>query len=139
MHALLESGAPVATIVGKSGDFHVTEALGTTLAENLAMIGDTIAYLRPRMDEVIFDAEHFFDGFRANREYALATLRAAETAGAHWLVLCDTNGGTLPHELTAILREVTRHGKTQPGIHVHNDPERAVANSLAAVSEGRSQ
>src|SRR5213078_392666 len=111
----------------------------TTLDENLAMIEDTIAYLRPRMDEVIFDAEHFFDGFRANREYALATLRAAETAGAHWLVLCDTNGGTLPHELTAILREVTRHVKTPLGIHVHNDAECAVANSLAAVSEGVSQ
>src|SRR6266581_4467992 len=93
MQALLESGAPVATIVGKSWDFHVTEALGTTLAENLAMIDDTIAFLRPRMQEVLFDAEHFFDGFRANRDYALATLKAAETAGASWLVLCDTTGG----------------------------------------------
>src|SRR5213593_3651286 len=139
MQALVEAGAPVATIVGKSWDFHVAAALDTTLDENLAMIEDTIAYLRPRMDEVIFDAEHFFDGFRANREYALATLRAAETAGAHWLVLCDTNGGTLPHELTAILREVTRHVKTPLGIHVHNDAECAVANSLAAVSEGASQ
>jgi len=139
MQALVEAGAPVATIVGKSWDFHVAAALDTTLDENLAMIEDTIAYLRPRMDEVIFDAEHFFDGFRANREYALATLRAAETAGAHWLVLCDTNGGTLPHELTAILREVTRHVKTPLGIHVHNDAECAVANSLAAVSEGVSQ
>src|SRR5207245_2436271 len=86
-----------------------------------------------------FDAEHFFGGVRANREYALATLRAAETAGAHWLVLCDTNGGTLPHELTAILREVTRHVKTPLGIHVHNDAEGEVANSLAAVREGVSQ
>src|SRR2546427_249508 len=139
MQALVEAGAPVVTIVGKSWDFHVAAALDTTLDENLAMIEDTIAYLRPRMDEVIFDAEHFFDGFRANREYALATLRAAETAGAHWLVLCDTNGGTLPHELTAILREVTRHVKTPLGIHVHNDAECAVANSLAAGSEGVSQ
>src|SRR3989442_1405476 len=139
MQALVEAGAPVVTIVGKSWDFHVAAALDTTLDENLAMIEDTIAYLRPRMDEVVFDAEHFFDGFRANREYALATLRAAETAGAHWLVLCDTNGGTLPHELTAILREVTRHVKTPLGIHVHNDAECAVANSLAAVSEGVSQ
>src|SRR5437879_11980731 len=106
MQALLESGAPVATIVGKSWDFHVTEALGTTLAENLAMIGDTLAFLRPRMDEVLFDAEHFFDGFRANREYAMATLKAAEAAGAQWLVLCDTSGGKLPTELVAMLKAV---------------------------------
>src|SRR5206468_6367844 len=82
MQALVEAGAPVATIVDKSWDFHVADAVDTTLDENLAMIEDTIAYLRPRMDEVIFDAEHFFDGFRTNRENALATLRAAETAGA---------------------------------------------------------
>src|SRR4029450_11054261 len=93
MQAILESGAPVATIVGKSWDFHVTGALETTLAENAALIHDPSAWLRPRMEEVLFDAEHFFDGFRANREYALATLKAAETAGAHWLVLCGTNGG----------------------------------------------
>src|SRR3982750_3848294 len=99
MHALLTAGAPVATIVGKAWDFHVTQALGTTLEENLAMVHDTIAFLRPKMDEVLFDAEHFFDGFRANREYALAALSAAERAGAHWLVLCDTNGGTLPADL----------------------------------------
>src|SRR3990172_1409613 len=96
MEALLDAGAPVATIVGKSWDFHVTAALGTTLDENLAMIADTIAYLRPRVDEVMFDAEHFFDGFRANRDYALGTLKAAERAGAHWLVLCAPNGGTAP-------------------------------------------
>src|SRR2546421_11335829 len=82
MQALLDAGAPVATIVGKSWDFHVTHALDTTLDENLAMIADTIAFLRPRMEEGMFDADHFFDGFRRNREYALATLRAAETAGA---------------------------------------------------------
>ncbi len=136
MRAVLESGAPVATIVGKSWDFHVTDALETTLPENLAMIGDTIGWLRPQMDEVIFDAEHFFDGFRANREYALQTLRAADAAGAHWLVLCDTNGGTLPADLVEILREVTRHVRAPLGIHVHNDAECAVANSLAAVREG---
>src|SRR3989475_12804409 len=96
MLALLESGAPVATIVGKSWDFHVTEALGTTLEENLAMIGDTLAFLRPRMDEVLFDAEHFFDGFRATRDYARATLKAAEDAGAQWRVLCDPAGGAPP-------------------------------------------
>ena len=139
MQALLDAGAPVATIVGKSWDFHVTHALDTTLDENLAMIADTIAFLRPRMEEVMFDAEHFFDGFRANRDYALHTLRAAEAAGAHWLVLCDTNGGTLPHDLVAILKAVKQHVKTPLGIHVHNDAECAVANSLAAVQEGVGQ
>src|SRR2546428_203033 len=111
----------------------------TTLPENLAMIGDTIAYLRPKMDEVMYDAEHFFDGFRANREYALATLKAAAGAGAHWVVLCDTNGGTLPHDLVAILQVVKREVPARLGIHVHNDAECAVANSLAAVSEGVEQ
>ncbi len=139
MQALLEAGAPVATIVGKSWDFHVTHALETTPEENLAMIADTVAYLRPRVEEVIYDAEHFFDGFRANREYALQTLKAAEAAGAHWLVLCDTNGGTLPPDLVAIIREVRRHVRTPLGIHVHNDAECAVANSLAAVLEGVDQ
>jgi 2-isopropylmalate synthase len=139
MQALVDAGAPVATIVGKSWDFHVTSALGTTLPENLAMIADTIAYLRPRMEEVLFDAEHFFDGFRANRDYALATLKAAADAGAHWLVLCDTNGGTLPGDLVKILREVKQHVGTRLGIHVHNDAECAVANSLAAVQEGCDQ
>ena len=136
MHALLQSGAPVATIVGKSWDFHVTHALETTRHENVAMIGDTIGWLRPQMEEVIYDAEHFFDGFRANREYALATLKAADAAGAHWLVLCDTNGGTLPPELVEIIREAKRHVRAPLGIHVHNDAECAVANSLAAVHEG---
>src|SRR5262249_56950005 len=108
MQALVDAGAPVGTIVGKSWDFHVTEALGTTCDENLAMIADTIAWLRPKMDEVMFDAEHFFDGFRANREYALATLKAAESAGAHWLALCDTHGGTAPAQVVEILREVQK-------------------------------
>ena len=139
MQALITAGAPVATIVGKSWDFHVTQALGTTLEENLAMVRDTIGFLRPKMDEVLFDAEHFFDGFRANRDYALATLRAAESAGAHWLVLCDTNGGTLPADLVEILRVVKATVRTPLGIHVHNDAECAVANSLAAVAEGVGQ
>jgi len=139
MHALLAAGAPVATIVGKTWDFHVTHALGTTLEANLAMIADTIAFLRPRTEEVVFDAEHFFDGFRANREYALAALSAAEAAGAHWLVLCDTNGGTLPHDLVAVLRAVRERVRTPLGIHAHNDAECAVANSLAAVAEGAAQ
>jgi 2-isopropylmalate synthase len=139
MQALIAAGAPVATIVGKSWDFHVTDALETTLPENLAMIADTIAFLRARVEEVIYDAEHFFDGFRANRDYALATLRAAADAGAHWIVLCDTNGGTLPVELVETIREVKRHIRTPLGIHAHNDAECAVANSLAAVLEGVGQ
>jgi 2-isopropylmalate synthase len=136
MKAVLEAGAPVATIVGKSWDFHVTHALETTLHENVSMIGDTIAWLAPRVEEVLYDAEHFFDGFRANRDYALATLAAADAGGARWLVLCDTNGGTLPGDLVEIVREVKRHVRAPLGIHVHNDAECAVANSLAAVLEG---
>ncbi len=138
LQALVEAGPPVVTIFGKSWDFHVTSALGTTLEENLAMIADSIGFLRKHFEEVIYDAEHFFDGFKRNREYALRTLRAAEAAGAHCLVLCDTNGGSLPHEVTEILREVKKAVKpaTPLGIHVHNDTECAVANSLAAVCEG---
>jgi 2-isopropylmalate synthase len=128
----------VVTIFGKSWDLHVTHALGTTLDENVAMIGDSVAYLLKHFEEVIYDAEHFFDGFKKNREYALTTLKAAEAAGAHCLVLCDTNGGGLPHEVAEIIREVKKHvkGETPLGIHVHNDTECAVANTLAAVSEG---
>src|SRR3989454_3574146 len=139
MRALLDAGAPVATIVGKSWDFHVTEALGTTLAENLAMIGDTIAFLRPRMDEVIFDAEHFFDGFRANRDYALATLKAAEAAGAPWPAPLRTHGCTPPAPPLPAIQggEQTRGGP--PRAPRHNDAECAVANSLAAVAEGIGQ
>ena len=135
MQALVEAGAPVATIVGKAWDFHVTEALGTTLDENLEMIGDTIAYLRPRMEEVIFDAEHFFDGFRANREYALGTLRAAEAAGARWLVLCDTNGGTLPAELAAIVRDSIDHAKAH-GLPIRQ-AEDYYAAAVTALDQGR--
>jgi 2-isopropylmalate synthase len=138
LQALVEAGSPVVTIFGKSWDFHVTSALGTTLAENLAMIEDSVAYLLKHFEEVIFDAEHFFDGFKRNREYALRTLQAAEGAGAHCLVLCDTNGGSLPHEITAIIREVRDVVKpgTPLGIHAHNDAECGVANSLAAVTGG---
>src|SRR6266404_443286 len=138
IQALVEAGPPVVTIFGKSWDLHVTHALGTTLDENIAMIGDSIVYLQKHFEEVIYDAEHFFDGFKKNRDYALATLKAAEVAGAHCLVLCDTNGGGLPHEVAEIIREVKKHVKASSalGIHVHNDTECAVANTLAAVSEG---
>jgi 2-isopropylmalate synthase len=136
LQAVVEAGTPVATIFGKSWDFHVTHALQTTLPENLAMISDSVAFLLRHFEEVIYDAEHFFDGFRANREYALETLRAAEAAGAHCLVLCDTNGGTLPGELVEIIREVKKHVNGPLGIHAHNDAECGVANSVAAVVEG---
>ncbi|MBI4591806.1 MAG: citramalate synthase, partial [Candidatus Rokubacteria bacterium] len=135
LQALVEAATPVVTIFGKSWDFQVTSALQTTPRENLAMIADSVAFLRGHFDEVIYDAEHFFDGFRANREYALATVAAAEAAGTHCLVLCDTNGGTLPHAVSEIVREVKRRVKAPLGIHVHNDAECAVANSVAAVLE----
>jgi 2-isopropylmalate synthase len=138
LQALVEAGPPVVTIFGKSWDFHVTHALGTTLEENLAMIGDSIGHLLKHFEEVIYDAEHFFDGFKRNRAYALETLRTAEAAGAHCLVLCDTNGGSLPGEISQIVREVRTalRPSTPLGIHVHNDTECAVANTLAAVLEG---
>jgi 2-isopropylmalate synthase len=138
LQALVEAGPPVVTIFGKSWDFHVTAALGTTLEENIAMIGDSIAYLLKHFEEVIYDAEHFFDGFKRNREYALATLRAAEAAGAHCLVLCDTNGGCVPGEIAGILGEVRKvmRPESSLGIHVHNDTECAVANTLTAVAGG---
>jgi 2-isopropylmalate synthase len=136
LQALLDTGAPALTIVGKTWDLHVREILRTSLEENLKMIAETTAFLRSRKREVIYDAEHFFDGFRANPEYALQTLRAAAEAGADWIVLCDTNGGTLSGEIARITAEVARDLSTPLGIHAHNDADLAVANSLAAVGAG---
>ncbi|HIC94015.1 MAG TPA: citramalate synthase, partial [Anaerolineae bacterium] len=136
IRALLEADTETVTIFGKSWDLHVTRVLGTTLGENLRMIADSVAYLKGQGREVIYDAEHFFDGFKANPDYALRTLQAAESAGADCLVLCDTNGGTLPSELVAIIEEVKKATNTPLGIHAHNDGELAVANSLAAVQAG---
>jgi 2-isopropylmalate synthase len=136
LQALVEAHTPVATIFGKSWPFHVTHALQTTLPENLAMIADSVAFLGQHCEEVIYDAEHFFDGWKRDRAYALETLKAAEGAGARCLVLCDTNGGSLPHEVAEIVREVRRHVQAPVGIHAHNDGECAVANSLVAVLEG---
>jgi len=136
LQALVEARTPVATIFGKSWPFHVTHALQTTLPENLLMIGDSVAFLVQHVEEVVYDAEHYFDGFKRDRAYALETLRAAERAGARCLVLCDTNGGTLPSEVAEIVRETRRHVQAPLGIHAHNDGECAVANSLAAVVEG---
>ena len=138
--AVLASPARTVCLVGKTWDFHVEVALGATLTENLDMIGESLAEARRRKDEVHFDAEHFFDGYKANRDYALRCLKAAYEAGARWLVLCDTNGGTLPHEVERIVGEVTaRIPGTHVGIHCHNDTENAVANSLAAVRAGARQ
>ncbi|HAG06743.1 MAG TPA: citramalate synthase [Peptococcaceae bacterium] len=136
LQAILACGVKVATLFGKSWDFHVFRALETTLDENLAMIRESVAYLRSKGLEVIYDAEHFFDGYKANREYALATLRAAEEGGARTLVLCDTNGGTLPLEVYEIVADVRRHVRTPLGIHTHNDGGVAVANALVAVDAG---
>ncbi len=136
MKALLESQAPVVTIVGKTHDFHVTEVLRVTLEENLEMIRDTIAFLREAGREVIYDAEHFFDGWKANPEYARKTVRAAVEGGARLVVLCDTNGGSMPDEVVALTKEAAAAVDVPLGIHTHNDCDLAVANSLAAVDAG---
>lgn len=139
IRSLLASGVRVATIVGKTWDFHVTNAIRTTLEENVKMIEETIAYLREHGLEVIYDAEHFFDGYSANPEYALETLRAAKRAGARTLVLCDTNGGRLPHEIEDGVRRVVELIGGSVGIHTHNDSGLGVANALAAVRAGAVQ
>jgi 2-isopropylmalate synthase len=139
MQALVRSGAPVATIFGKSWDLHVKRVIKTTLEENLAMIAESVAFLKQHTEEVIYDAEHFFDGYRANRDYALKTLMAAHEAGADVLVLCDTNGGMLPDEFLRIYREVTSQLPAAFGIHAHNDSGCAEANSFIAVGEGAVQ
>jgi 2-isopropylmalate synthase len=137
VRALLECGAPVAVLVGKASTMQVTQVLRTTLDENLAMIGDTVAYLRARGLEVLFDAEHFFDGYRLDADYALAALRVAAEAGADRLVLCDTNGGCLPSEVGRVVAAVVAAFPGRSiGIHAHDDTGVAVANTLAAVEAG---
>lgn len=142
LQPILAAGTRWVTIFGKSWDLHVTEGLKTSLDENLAMIQDTIEYLRANGRRVIYDAEHWFDGYKHNPTYALETLRAAIAAGAEWLVFCDTNGGTLPHEIAQIVPEVTQQftpaasSPLQFGIHTHNDSDTAVANAIAAVMQG---
>ncbi|KYC41598.1 transferase [Scytonema hofmannii PCC 7110] len=153
IQAILAAGTRWVTIVGKSWDLQVTEGLKTTLAENLAMIQDTIDYLRSQGRRVIYDAEHWFDGYKHNRDYALQTLETAIASGAEWITLCDTNGGVLPHEITETVQAVNSHlsfvmsqkpmtndkeQRTIPllGIHAHNDSDTAVANTIAAVMAG---
>lgn len=136
LQRILDSGVKAAAIFGKTWDFHVTEALQTTLEENIAMIYDSVRYLKENGLEVIFDAEHFFDGYKHHRDYALEAIKAAEKAGADCLALCDTNGGTLPAEIAEIVKHVTEEVSITVGIHCHNDCELAVANSLEAVKAG---
>jgi 2-isopropylmalate synthase len=137
LRGLLKAGTPAVAIFGKSWDLHVTEILGIPLAENLQMIRDSIAYLKARGKEVIFDAEHFFDGYRCRPAYALSTLKIALDAGADRIVLCDTNGGAMPHDLTAaVLEAAAIVPAARLGIHAHNDCGLAVANTLAAVQAG---
>ncbi|MEW4488573.1 citramalate synthase [Thalassoglobus sp. JC818] len=139
MRALVDSKAPVCTVVGKTWDLHVTEVLRVDLEENISMIRDSVSYLVSEGREVIYDAEHFFDGYAANPEYALQTILAAQEAGANLIVCCDTNGGSLPGRLVKILNEVRSKVSTNLGIHCHNDSDVAVANSLAAVEAGAVQ
>jgi len=137
---LVQSNTPVIAIFGKSWDLHATDVLETTLDENLKMIAESIRYFKDRDKEVFFDAEHFFDGYKANSEYAIKTLQAAAENGADCLILCDTNGGVLPHEIAEITRcVVEKFSDQQIGIHAHNDSGLGVANSLAAVQAGARQ
>jgi 2-isopropylmalate synthase len=133
---VLDAGTEVVCIVGKSWDLHVTEALRTDLEEAVAMVSDSVAFLRSEGRRVFFDAEHFFDGYRSNSGFALAVLEAARDAGAERLVLCDTNGGMLPFDVASIVDDVAPQVSTPLGIHVHNDTGCAVANSLMAVEHG---
>lgn len=134
--SLLTAGTDHIAIFGKCWDFHVTDIIRTSLEENLRMIEDTVSYLTRRGKEVFFDAEHFFDGYKHSPDYAIAALKAAQVGGARSLVLCDTNGGCLPHEVAAIVRDVAEAVELPLGIHCHNDSGCAVANSLAAVKSG---
>jgi len=136
LKALVNSGVKFITIFGKSWDLHVKDVLKVSLTDNLSMIADTVRYLRSKKITVFYDAEHFFDGYRANPVYALKTLTAAQAAGAKAIVLCDTNGGMLTSQLIKIIKQVKSHIKVDLGIHVHNDSAMAVANTLAAVEAG---
>jgi 2-isopropylmalate synthase len=137
IQAMLDSGTPVCTVVGKSWDLHVHDVLKTSLEENLRIIEESIAYLIEQGREVVYDAEHFFDGYKADSAYALETLRAAARGGAQTVVLCDTNGGSLPWEISKFTYEVQQAlPDVTVGIHAHNDGECGVANTLAAVQQG---
>ena len=136
LQALVASQADIVTIVAKSWDFHVTRALNIELKENLKLIYDTIAYLKDKGFSVFLDAEHFYDGFQANHDYSLQCLDKAKQAGADMLVLCDTNGGRLTHEVESITKTAIETFDTPIGVHFHNDSGVAVANSLACIQAG---
>src|SRR5579871_3391793 len=137
--ALLESQAPIITIVGKTWDLHVRDVLNTTTEENLQMIADSVGHCKRAGREVFYDAEHFFDGFRENPRYALQTLQTAQDAGASVVILCDTNGGTLPEEIAEGVQQARQALRVEIGIHCHNDCDLAVANTLAAVAQRATQ
>jgi 2-isopropylmalate synthase len=139
LKVLLQAETPVVTLVGKTWDLHVRDDLRISQQANLEIIADSVAFMKKRVDEVVFDAEHFFDGFRANPEYALACLNAAQEGGADWIVLCETNGGRLPGEIRDALNHVNQAITRPLGIHCHNDGELAVANTLTAVEVGATQ
>ncbi|KMT21202.1 citramalate synthase [Clostridium cylindrosporum] len=137
--SLLFANTPAVAIFGKSWDLHVTDIIRTTLDENLSMIEDTVKYMKSMGKEVIFDAEHFFDGYKNNREYAIESLKSAAKAGADFAVLCDTNGGTMPWEIENIINDVLQNVNVNIGIHCHNDTGMAVANSVVAAKCGAVQ
>ncbi|MDR5659571.1 citramalate synthase [Serpentinicella sp. ANB-PHB4] len=139
VQSLLKADTPAVAIFGKSWDFHVTDILKTTLEENLNMLKDTISFFKQQGKEVIFDAEHFYDGYKANPEYAMATLRAAEEGGADWLVLCETNGGAFPDDIYEVTKKVVETFNVSVGVHCHNDSGMAVANSIMGVEAGAVQ
>ncbi|MBI3594423.1 MAG: citramalate synthase [Nitrospirae bacterium] len=139
LRELIRAGTPVITIFGKSWNLHVEEALNISLKKNLELISDSVAYLVSKKKRVFYDAEHFFDGYKANPEYAIKTLKKAEEAGAETIILCDTNGGTMSWEVREIFRVVDGEIRTPLGIHTHNDSETAVANALVAVELGAKQ
>ena len=139
LQALLDSGTEIITIFGKSWNLHVKEALGITLEKNLEIISDSIEYLKSKKKTVFYDAEHFFDGYKADSDYAIRTLKAAEAAGAASIILCDTNGGGMPWEVRSIFDVVSQEVRVPLGIHAHNDADMAVANSLVAVEAGAVQ
>jgi len=135
IRAIISSGVKTATVVGKTWDLHVRDALGISFEENLDLIYDSISYLKRHLEQVFFDAEHFFDGFLSNQSYALRCLDAAREAGADYAVLCDTNGGMIPSQIREIVGRVRDYRRMPLGIHCHNDTDMAVANTLAAVEE----
>jgi 2-isopropylmalate synthase len=139
LKAVVAAQTPVVTLVGKTWDMHVTTVLGTTLEENLRMIADSVALCKAAGREVFYDAEHFFDGFQHNPQYALQTLRAAQDAGVSVVILCDTNGGTLPEDIADRVDKVKHALRVEVGIHCHNDCDVAVANTLAAIAKGATQ